>query len=102
MGGTCRCANQVALRVELLRLTDRSGRLDPSNGRKSVDLSVEGRDRLNSGRFGARDEVGLREVESFDLIDLERAEQQRFVGDDNGWKPDDRAHELRDAFRSTS
>lgn len=63
-----------------------------------VDLSVERRDGRDAARFGARDEVRLGEVESFDLVHLEGAEEERFVDDDNSRRPDDRAHELCQAL----
>ena len=38
----------------------------------AVDRPVEGGDLADAGRFGLGDEVGLREVQPLELIDLER------------------------------
>jgi hypothetical protein len=50
-----------------------SGRLDSAYCRDSVDAAVERRDRFHAARLCARDEIGLREVDPVDLIDLKCA-----------------------------
>src|SRR5207249_4934572 len=84
--------------LSLCASTDRrgSGRLESPNRRDSVDCAVERCDRLDSGRFGACDEVGLSEVDSVDLVDLKCTEEQRRIDDHDRWEPDHRANELCD------
>jgi len=50
-----------------------SGWLDSLHCRDPVDAAVEGRDLADSTRLGARDEIRLGEVDSVELVDLERA-----------------------------
>jgi hypothetical protein len=42
---------------------------------KDVSRSVEGEDVVDAGRFGVRNEVGLGEVKTLQLIDLEGPQQ---------------------------
>ncbi len=67
-------------------------------GRESVNRPIEGCDRRYTARLRARDEVGPGEIDSLDFVYLERAEEQRLIDNDNRWKADDRAHELRDSL----
>lgn len=57
--------------------------LESFDGGDPVDGLVKRRDAPDSGGLGACDEVGLGEVESVDLVDLDRAEQEGGIdGDD--------------------
>src|SRR5436190_5824893 len=78
------------------RLPPGSGRFQATNGGDPVDRAVERCDRLDAGGFRVCDQVSLGEVDPLDLVDLERAQKQRLVDDDDGGKRHDRANELCD------
>jgi hypothetical protein len=57
----------VATAASVLR---RDSRLAAANAGDSVERAVKRDDRPDAGAFGLRDEVGLGEIQSDDLIDL--------------------------------
>ena len=62
--------------AELPSLAPASGRwLDSFDGVDAIDRPVEGRHTEDLGGLGARNEIRLSEVESINLVDLDRAEE---------------------------
>jgi hypothetical protein len=60
-------------------------RLDPFDGRDRVDGTVERGHAADAGPFGARHQVGLREVEPVGFVHLDRPQQEgRVDGDYRG------------------
>jgi hypothetical protein len=50
---------------------------------------------LTPDPFGTGDEVGLREVDLFDLVDLNGTQQEAFIDHGHGWEREDGAGQFR-------
>src|SRR5438445_6852542 len=98
MEGTWRGANRALLEAGRCGSAEGSGsgRLDAPNRGDAIDRAVERRDRLYAAGLCAGDEVGLGEINSADLVDLKRAQEERRVDDDDRWEPDHSTGELCD------
>lgn len=75
-----------------------SGRLESLDGCDPVDCSIKRSDRLDTARLGAGDEIRLGEVDSIDLVDLKRAQEQRRIYDHDRREPDHRADQICDSL----
>ena len=69
---------------------------DPLNGAHAIDGPVKRRDCSDACPLCAGDEVGLGEVETVNLIDLDGTEQQVLVDHSYRVECDDRTHHVGD------
>lgn len=73
-----------------------SGRLLAANGLDPIDRAVERGDNSDPGRLRAGDQVRVREVESIDVVYLDRPLQEPAVDDANWRETQDRAKDPGD------
>jgi hypothetical protein len=71
--------------------------LSSADAGDAVDRSVEGDDLTQAARLGLGNEVCLGEVETIDLVDLQRAEEQRGIDGVDVRHCQGRSHEFGNA-----